>query len=195
MPANRQAFGDQNATARTSLARERRRHGYDSPTGACCLVGEDAQERRPPSILDTLGEMVIPEHVGRLQVLVINHIIGTHQGERRLMMKVLPLAAHRLMRLGEQDNRFPATMAPYLAPRDPALRGLQCPLGFAIPTGRKDACAIREGTERFYPKVNAGLLSSWRQRLYWHIGAREADVPAIRLFGDRNCLGRPLDGS
>jgi hypothetical protein len=37
--------------------------------------------------------MVVLEHVGRLQVLMIDHLIGAHKGKRRLVMKVLPLAA------------------------------------------------------------------------------------------------------
>jgi hypothetical protein len=45
--------------------------------------------------------MVILEHVGRLQVLVVDYIILTNKRERRLVVKILPLAAHLLMRLGE----------------------------------------------------------------------------------------------
>ena len=48
-----------------------------------------------------LGEMVVLEHVGRLQVLVIDRIVGSHQGQRRLVVKVLSLAAHLLMRFGQ----------------------------------------------------------------------------------------------
>ena len=33
------------------------------------------------------------------------------------------------------------------------------------------------------PKVYPGLLSSGGKRLYRHIGAGEADIPAIRFFG------------
>ena len=75
VPANRQAFGDQNAAARTPLARERRVDRYHSSTGACCLVGEDAQERAPPRISDAFGEMVILEHIGRLQILMIDGVV------------------------------------------------------------------------------------------------------------------------
>src|SRR5215471_10567047 len=65
-PADRQAFGDQHATARTSLAGERRIHCYYSPTGACCLEGEDDEERAPSGVSNRLGQMVILYHVGGL---------------------------------------------------------------------------------------------------------------------------------
>ena len=82
------------------------------------------------------------------------------------MMKILPLALHLLMRLGEQSDRLASAVAPLLAPRDPALRFFQRTLGFAIPARRKDACAISECRERLYPQVYARFLSSggkWRE--------------------------------
>src|SRR5262249_4617944 len=66
MPADGQAFLDQHTTARARLARVGRRHSYDSPTGPCCLVGEDAHEATPPGIADALGEVMVLDHVGRL---------------------------------------------------------------------------------------------------------------------------------
>jgi hypothetical protein len=102
MPADGQAFGDQRATARTSLAGECRTDRHHPPTGACCLESEDAQERRPPCIADALGEMVVSEHIADLQVFMKDHIVGADQCERRLVVKVLPLATHFLMRLGKQ---------------------------------------------------------------------------------------------
>jgi hypothetical protein len=51
--------------------------------------------------VDALGEMVILDHVGRLQIFMIDRVIGAYQRQRRLMVEVLSLASHRLMRLGE----------------------------------------------------------------------------------------------
>ena len=69
MPADRQTFVDQDAAARTSLAGVGRRNHFHSLPGACSLESEDGEESRPPSIADALGEVVVPDHVGRLQVL------------------------------------------------------------------------------------------------------------------------------
>jgi hypothetical protein len=92
--------------------------------------------------LDALGEMVILEHVGRLQVFVINCVVLTNQLERCLVMEVLPLALHFLMRLGEQCHRLAPTCAAFLAARNTPLRGLQRAFGFALPTGGEDARTV-----------------------------------------------------
>jgi hypothetical protein len=48
--------------------------------------------------------MVIPDHVGRLQLLVKDHVVLTYERERRLVMKVLPLAPDLLVRLSEPGS-------------------------------------------------------------------------------------------
>jgi hypothetical protein len=58
----------------------------------CCFESKDGEERTPASIGDALGEVVIPEHVGRLQRFVIDGVVLLHQRERRLVVEVLPLA-------------------------------------------------------------------------------------------------------
>jgi hypothetical protein len=151
MPTDRETLLDQHATARTRLARERRIDRYDPPTGACCLVGEGAQERCPPCILDALGEMVVPDHIGDLQVLVINRVVGSDQCQRRLMMEVLPLAPHLLVRLRQQCDRLAASVAATLAPTHSALGSLERAFRFAIPTGGEDARAVGERGEGFRP--------------------------------------------
>jgi hypothetical protein len=137
MPADGQAFPHHTPTARTSLAGECRIDRDHFPTGACCLEGKDAQERTPPRILNRLGEMVVPDHVGRLQILMVNRVVFAQQRERCLEVKVLSLATYLLMRFGKQDNRFLAAVAALLAPGYPTLRAFQRALGFTIPAGEK----------------------------------------------------------
>jgi hypothetical protein len=74
------------------------------------------------------------------------------QGQCRLMVKVLPLAAHLLLRLGEQAHRLAASVAAFLATGDTTLRCLECAFGFAIPARREDASSIEEGGERLNPR-------------------------------------------
>jgi hypothetical protein len=136
--------------------------------------------------------MVILDHVGRLQILVIDRVVLTYQSERCLVMKVLSLPLHLLMCFSEQGNRLLATMTPLLAPTDAPLGHLQCPLGLAIPARRKDARAIGERGEGFNTQVYTRFLTGRRKWLDGDIRAREADVPAIRFFGDSDRLGRPL---
>jgi hypothetical protein len=46
-----------------------------SPTGACCLEGENDQELGPSCIADAFGEMVVLEQIGRLQIFVIDDVV------------------------------------------------------------------------------------------------------------------------
>ena len=84
-------------------------------TSACCLVRQDDEERAPPRVTDGLRQMVMLHHVGRLEIFVIDHIIGAYEGERRLVVKVAPLASHRLVRFGEECDRLASTVAALLA--------------------------------------------------------------------------------
>ena len=85
-------FRDDHPTAARVLRGVRRGDGDDFPTGACCLVGKHAQERCPPGIVAALGEMAVLEHIGRLEMVVIDRLVRTHERERRVVVKVLPLA-------------------------------------------------------------------------------------------------------
>jgi hypothetical protein len=44
--------------------------------------------------------MVVPDHVGRLQVVVVNGVVLTYHVERDFIVEVRPLTAHLLVRLG-----------------------------------------------------------------------------------------------
>src|SRR6516162_2999985 len=57
----------------------------------------------------------------------------------------------------------------------------------------KDARAIGERGERLDAEVYAGFLPGWWERHDWHIGAKDADIPAVRIFGNGDSLGRPLE--
>jgi hypothetical protein len=60
--------------------------------------------------------MVVPEPVGRLHVLVIDRVVVLDKGQRRLVVKVLALAAHSLMRFRQQLHGFATASAPFFAP-------------------------------------------------------------------------------
>jgi hypothetical protein len=115
MPADRQTVGDDDAAARAQLAGECRINRYRSLPGACSLESEDGEKLPTACITDALSEMVIPDHAGNPQVLMIDRVVGLDQGERRLVVKVLPLAAHFLLRLDQQMHGFPSSVAAPLA--------------------------------------------------------------------------------
>jgi hypothetical protein len=51
--------------------------------------------------VDALGEMVVPDHVGRPQVLVIDRVVLSNELERCLVAEVGALSFHFQMRLGK----------------------------------------------------------------------------------------------
>src|SRR5262245_54982064 len=136
--------------------------------------------------------MVILDEVGRLRLFVMDRVVLTDQPQRRLVVKVPPLALHFPMRFRQQRHSFAPPMAALLAPRDTPLRRFQRALRLAISAGGKDARAIRERGERLDAQVDAHFLSSRGQRLYWHISAGEAGIPPIRFSADCDGLGRAL---
>jgi hypothetical protein len=62
--------------------------------------GKHAQVGGPSSVRDSLGEVVILEHVGRLQGFTIDRVVAPDERQRRLAVELLPLPPHRLMRFG-----------------------------------------------------------------------------------------------
>src|SRR5262249_40247456 len=116
---------------RTVLAGERRRHGYSLLKSVCCFENKDAQERTPPRIGDTLGEVVVPDHVGRLQIFVVDGVVLVHERQCGLMMEVGALALHLQVCLRKQPYRFLAPIAALLASGDPPLAAPQIRLGTA----------------------------------------------------------------
>jgi hypothetical protein len=101
VPADGQAFTDHDATARTGLASIGSRHGDNPLPSICCFGCEDTQELAPARVLDGLGEMMILDHIGRVQVLIIDHIVLSHECEHHLAMEVHALTLYLLMRFGK----------------------------------------------------------------------------------------------
>lgn len=79
--------------------------------------------------------MVIPEHVGRLQLFVIDHIELLNQLQRRFVLEIGSLAAYLLVCFGQQLHCFTAAIAAFLAARHLALGRFQAALSTAIAAG------------------------------------------------------------
>ncbi len=138
--------------------------------------------------------MVVPYHVGDPHVFVRDRVVRSHQRERRLVVEVLALPAHRLMGLGEPADRLPPARLPFfrldtrrwhVARYRSALREQR---GLWI-------CAVGEGGEGLQAEIDPRLLGSRLQRVCRHLGTGDGDIPAVRLFRDSDGLGRALDGA
>jgi hypothetical protein len=131
--------------------------------------------------------------VRRLNGLDIEHIVLAHQGKRRFVVKVGSLPSHVLMLLGTPAHGFRAAVAALLASCDMPLRFGKLLLGLPIVARILHYIAVRRDEKHFQPYVDAGLASGEGQWLKRDVGTREADIPAIRLFADRDGLDGALD--
>ena len=69
---------DYSPTAATHLRGVRGIDSNDPATSVCCFVRQDDEEGAPPRVTNGLGQMVMLHHVGGLQVLMIDDIVGSH---------------------------------------------------------------------------------------------------------------------
>src|SRR5262249_59017614 len=108
------------------------------------------------------------------------------------MMEVVPLALDLQVPLGTLVHGFPPALTALLAARDAALRLLEPLLGFPVVAGILHRLPLCSHQEDLQPDVDAGLLSSERQRFYWYLRTGDGDIPAVRFPADRDGLGRTL---
>ena len=193
MPADRQAFRDDSATARTCLASERGIDRLRSLPGARRLESEDGKKRCPTGIRDALSKGVILNHVTDPQVFMVYRVVLPNQRERRLVVKILPLVADVLMRSGEERDGLASPMAPLLAPRHSALAASQIGVRLAIVTRRGDRLPVGQRGEGLQPQINSRLLAGARNWLYGHVRAGESHMPTVSLMRDRDGLGHALN--
>jgi hypothetical protein len=87
--------------------------------------------------------MAVPDHAGRLQVLMIDGVVGAHKRKRYLVVKILSLAAYRPVRLRQKGERLAATVTPLPATEDAPLGDFQRAFGPPLPAGGDASCAAR----------------------------------------------------
>src|SRR5690242_12168025 len=95
----------------------------DRPTpSVCCFGFEDGTELRPTRIMDALSQVMIPYHIGDLQIFEIDGVVLAQQMQRGLVVEVEALALDVLMRLAQQRFGLAASLTPLLPFGDAALR-------------------------------------------------------------------------
>src|SRR5262249_17312720 len=132
--------------------------------------------------------MMVPEPVGRLQVLVRERVVGPHERERRLVVEVAALLPDVLVLAGEQTHRLPPAVAPLLPPGHPALGLLHLPLSLAIPAWVRNVWPVRQRGEGFQAQLTAGFLAGRRHGLDRHVRTGTAAIPPVRFVAQRDGL-------
>jgi hypothetical protein len=180
---------------------------HDSTASVCCFAFEDDAELRPPGVLNgfietglRLGSIVqiaaIPVRLGcrpaiqitDLQVLQVDDIVRSDQGECGLVMEVVPLPTDFLVLLGQEMGRLLAAFAPLPPASHAALRLLQLLLGSAVVPRILDDLPVSRDEKHLQADVNPRLLASWWQGLRGNVRAGEAHIPAVRFMGDGDCF-------
>src|SRR5262249_4215802 len=101
----------------------------------------------------------------------INDVVVLDEVERHLVVKVLALAPHLLMLLGEQIPGLVAAFTTLLLARQPLLGLLELFLGFAVVTRILNDLSICGDEKYLQANINTRIASGERQRLDRHLAA------------------------
>jgi hypothetical protein len=195
VPADGQALVHEHPAARTGLRGVGRRHPDDSLASCRRLARPDAQEGAPPRVRTGLGQGVIPEQVGRLQVFVRDRVVPTHERARRRVVDVRSCPPRPLMRAGEQADCLAPAVAAFDATGDAPLRPPQVPLGHPDEAWGGDGWSSGQRGTRLQAESHAGGDAAEGQGLAGPVGAGDGDLPAVGLPADRARLGGPREGT
>jgi amphi-Trp domain-containing protein len=195
MGPHRQTFLDPHPTAATVLGGIGGWHGDDATASVCCFAFEDGPELCPAGITDALGQVVVLDHVGHLQVFKIDDLVVAHQLERRFMLEVAPLPVDLLVLLGQELHGLAAAFAPLLATGDTALRLFQLSLAAAGVPGILDTLTLSGDEKHLQPNVDTRFPAGWRQELRGYFSTREGRVPAVGFMDNGDRLDRAFEGT
>src|SRR5262249_21853449 len=157
----------------------RRFHQHYVLTGARCLVGNGCAEVIPPSVRDGLAEEPVPHQVGGPQVFEVEDIVLAYQRQRRLVVKVPPLATYLLVFAREQTCCLPPPFRALLPGGAPLLRFGELLPPLPVVMGilpRRTVCRHQKHPQSH---VYASLAPYLWQRLGGYLDTGERHVPAI----------------
>ena len=149
MSTHAERLWHQRSALRAFLARVMGRNLNDSTTSVFGFVFENEHEHVPPGILDTLGEVVILEHPGDVQVLYEDVAVSVGVGLGSLEHEVSALSFHLQVQHGSRPASPSSPMAPLLPTGDAALLDPEFVLGLSEEPRSLDRMSIRVSKEGF----------------------------------------------
>ena len=144
-------------------------------------IGSNPHPRR-------LRPAAVSYQVGDPQVFQIDGVVGSHQRERGLVVKVAPLPPDFLMLSGYETRRHLPAFAPFLPTREPLLRFGELLRGLAGVARILDHRALRRDEKHLQPHINTRLSACARQGQNGHPGAGEADIRTVCLAAEGDGL-------
>jgi hypothetical protein len=180
MRTNRQRFLDNFTALETLLTGETGVHSYDLMSSTCSLGSEDIKELTPSSIANRFGKVMVLYHIGDVQVLYRDMLIGLCILFGNLEMEITPLTDNLEMRLCRASGSLTAAMTVFLASAHRALLASQCTLALAIIARVRNGMTLTIRQERFQSYVNADsrmLTRGWFMLAMWFHLTDDESIP------------------
>ena len=145
MGPNRKTFLNQFPTLGTFLCGISGIHSDHLMTSSCSLFFKDIEERAPRGIENALGQMVVLDHVGDLEVFYRNMLVVLSIAFRSLEMVIAALALDLQMHLGDHAGGFSTAVTALLTAAQLALLAPEGLLGRSVETGVLNGIALAIG--------------------------------------------------
>jgi len=197
MRTNRQTFLDNLATLRAFLTGETGIDSYHLVTSTFSLVTQNSEELSPACIKNAFRKRVILDHIGNLQVLYGNVVIGLCVLFRYLEMVITSLSVNLEMGLRSTFGGFASALTAFLSTADRALLASQSTLRRAIIARVLNRVALTIGEEGLETHINTDvrMIATAREMLNMRFGfAHDQRIPVpICTMDEMYGLGRALD--
>ncbi len=192
MGPNRQGFLDHLTALETLLGSEAWVHSNNLMSSISSFGRKDSEELSPASITDRFGEMMVLYHIGDLQVLHCNVLIGLCILFGYLEMEVTALASDLQMGLCGTPGRFAFAMRPVLAAAHRALLASEGLLRGAIIARVRYRVALAIRQKGFESHIDADSGMSARRRLMLAVLVRLTDKQRVPVsIGTMHQVNRP----
>jgi hypothetical protein len=122
-----------------------------------------------------------PDHIRNLEVFHHNQVVRLNESTSRLMVEVPTLIGNLTMPSRERLPRSFAIIRAAFLRGEPLLRKRKSLCRSTTPTGVADGHAVGGGNEASDPDVETNFAPSPRQRVGWHVVAREYEHPVSAL--------------
>ena len=123
----------------------------------CAIVVHPPDELSPASVMDTLGEMMVLDHVAYLEVLIGNQIVRCDQRVRSLAGEILTLPLHFQICFCQVRSLLLAVLALLLLAGYVPMQAFQFLLCLAIVAWGIYRVPFRVGVERFQADIDADM--------------------------------------
>ena len=151
--------------------------------GTCSLALQLQSKGTPPHVRDTLGKIMVLEHVLDFQIFYSHFIATFKDAMRRLKLEILALIRYPLMAACDDPALFRPAFAAFVTSKQYALMFPQFALRFAVMSGVGDTFTVRIYNKRVQSNINAERRFNRDFNWIWNFN-NDCGIPTGRLLGD-----------